>query len=69
MKRRAVLVKIRTAARAAHLEYREVELTNHTGIIVGTTRSTLGRHREIDDVTARRFFDQFSNELGKGWWR
>jgi hypothetical protein len=69
MKRRTVLATIRAAARAADLQYREVELTNHTGVIVGATRSTLGRHREIDDVTARRFFDQFAAELGKGWWR
>lgn len=69
MKRRAVLSRVRAAARAAGKDYREVELTNHTGVIVGATRSTLGRHSEIDDVTARRFFDQFADEFGKGWWR
>ncbi|WP_345377050.1 ribonuclease PH [Frondihabitans cladoniiphilus] len=69
MKRRAVLTKIRIAARKSGLEFREVELTNHTGVIVGQTRSTLSRHAEIDDVTARKFFDQFTNELGRGWWR
>lgn len=25
--------------------------------------------REIDEVTARKFFDQFADEFGKGWWR
>lgn len=36
-----------------------MELTNHTGVIIGSIRSTLGRHAEIDDVTARKFLDQF----------
>jgi hypothetical protein len=69
MKREAVTSKIKKAAKKAGLDYTEVELTNHTGIIVGSTRSTLKRHNEIDDVTAHKFFDQFSDELGKGWWR
>ena len=69
MKKQAVLKKIKTAAKAHGLEYREVELTNHTGIIVGETRSTIGRHSEVADGTARAFYKQFENELGKGWWR
>jgi len=69
MKRKAVLKKIRDQAKEAGLEYAETELTNHTGITVGRTRSTLGRHSEIDDLTARKFFEQFSAEFGKGWWR
>lgn len=69
MKRRDVLKKLKSAAKAAGLDYTEYELTNHTGIRIGATASTLGRHSEIDDLTARKFFDQFANELGKGWWR
>lgn len=69
MKRKAVLKKIRDRARRAGLPYSETELTNHTGVTVGGTRSTLGRHSEIDDLTARKFFDQFAAEFGKGWWR
>jgi hypothetical protein len=69
MKKQAVLKKIKAAAKARGLDYREVELTNHTGIIVGETRSTIGRHGEVADGTARAFFKQFENELGKGWWR
>lgn len=69
MKRTAVLRRIQRAARSAGRPYRTVELTNHTGVVVGEVRSTLGRHSEIDDVTARRFFDQFADVLGKGWWR
>ena len=69
MKRTAVLRRVRRAARDAGLPYEVVELTNHTGVVVGGVRSTLGRHSEIDDVTARKFFDQLAAVLGKGWWR
>jgi hypothetical protein len=69
MKRRAILKRIKAAAHSQGLEFREVELTNHTGIVVGETRSTLGRHSEIAEGTAHAFFKQFEKELGKGWWR
>lgn len=69
MKRAAVLKKIRAEAKRQGKEFSTVELGQHTGVVVGATRSTLGRHNEIDDVTARKFFDQFAAELGKGWWR
>lgn len=69
MKLRAVLKKIKADAKRQGTSYREVELTNHTGIIVGNTRSTIGRHAEVDEVTVKKFFDQFADEFGKGWWR
>lgn len=69
MKRTAVLRRLRRAARETGVSYEVVELTNHTGVVVGGVRSTLGRHSEIDDVTARKFFDQYAAVLGKGWWR
>ena len=69
MKRTEVIKRLRKASKAAGVEFEIVELTNHTGIVVGGKRSTLGRHAEIDDVTARKFFDQYAEILGKGWWR
>ncbi|MHA3683516.1 ribonuclease PH [Leucobacter sp. HY1908] len=69
MKRTAVLKKLRNEAKKSGVSYAETELTNHTGIKIGNTKSTLGRHNEIDDLTARKFFDQFAAEFGKGWWR
>lgn len=69
MKRRDVIKKLKAQAKASGKTYEETELTNHTGIRIGGTKSTLGRHSEIDDVTARKFFDQFASEFGKGWWR
>lgn len=61
--------RLRTQSLAHGLEYVETELTNHTGVRIGRTRSTLSRQSEIDDVTVRKFFEQFAPEFGKGWWR
>lgn len=69
MKRTAVLKKLKDEAKRQGVTFEVVEQTRHTGVIVGSTRSLLKRHREIDDTTARKFFDQFASELGKGWWR
>ena len=69
MKRNAVLKKLKQEAKARDLDFSTTELTNHTAVTVGTTSRTLGPHVEIDDPTARKFFDQFSDELGKGRWR
>lgn len=56
-------------AKRRGVSFETVELTNHTGIVVDGFRSTLARHSEIDDVTARKFFDQYASVFGKGWWR
>lgn len=69
VKRTAVIKKLKAAAKVRGLDFDTTELTRHTAITVGTTTKTLGRHSEIDDVTARKFFDQYTDELGKGWWR
>ncbi len=69
VKRTAVIKKIKLEAKRQGKSFETVELTNHTGIIVDGERSTLGRRNEIDDLTARKFFDQFASVLGKGWWR
>ena len=69
MKRTAVLKKIAKAAKVHGLDHGTHELTRHTAVRVGKTTRTLGRHSEIDEVTARKFFDQFADEFGKGWWR
>ncbi len=69
MKRTAVLKKLKAEAKRRGLEFEIVELSNHTGVVVGGTRSTLGRHTEVDEVTVGKFFDQYAEVLGKGWWR
>lgn len=69
VKRRAVIKRIKSEAKSRGLEFATTELTRHTAVKVGGTSRTLGRHTEIDDVTARKFFEQFADEFGKGWWR
>lgn len=69
MKRAEIVKRLREAAKARGLYFSVEERTRHGQITVGNTSKTLGRHREINDVTARKFFDQFAEELGKGWWR
>ncbi len=67
MKRSQVIKRLREAARAAGLDMEVVELTRHTGIIVGGHRSTLGRHSEVDEITVVKFFKQYEDVLGKEW--
>lgn len=69
MKRTAVIKKLKAEARRRGLEFEEIKLTRHDAFRVGSVTRTLGRHSEIDDVTVRKFFDQYADELGKGWWR
>lgn len=62
--------KLKKAARAHGLAFSTTELTRHTAVHIGGTSKTIGRHNEVDDVTAGKFFDQFADEFGgKGWWR
>ena len=67
MKRRAVIKKLKLEARRRVLEFEVIPLSRHDAYRGGNVTRTLGRHSEIDDLTARKFFDQFEAELGKGW--
>ena len=69
MKRNAVIKKLKAEAKRRGLEFEEIALSRHDAYRVGSTTRTLGRNREIDDVTVKKFFDQYAQELGKGWWR
>ena len=69
MKRAQVIRTVQKAAKMAGLSFEIVELKNHTGLVVDGHRATLGRHREIDEVTVKSYFKQFEAVLGKGWWK
>ncbi|MDR0847692.1 MAG: ribonuclease PH [Propionibacteriaceae bacterium] len=69
MKRKAVIDRLREEARRRGFVFETEELTNHTAFYVGGHRSTLKRHTEIDEITAKAFWDQFASVFGKGWWR
>lgn len=66
MRQREVIERLRAEARRRDLEFEITQLTRHVAVRVGGTTKTLGRHREVDEVTARRFWDQFAEVLGKG---
>ncbi|MDK4273743.1 ribonuclease PH [Corynebacterium pseudodiphtheriticum] len=51
------------------MNFEEIALSRHDAYRVGSTTRTSGRHREIEDVTVKKFFDQYAQELAKGWWR
>lgn len=70
MKRKAVIDILKKAAKQRGLTFTEGELSRHSIIRVGNTTKTLGRHVEVDEVTVKKFLDQFADEFGgKGWWR
>ena len=69
MKHGDVVRALRQAATRQGLRFEVVELTRHSAVTVGGTTRTLGRHSEIDEVTAKKSWSQFSDELGRGWWR
>ena len=68
MKRKEVLRRLRTAAKSQGLDYDEFELKKHTAVRIGTTTRAIGRHSEIPELTVIKFCQQFSDDLGKGWW-
>ena len=70
MKRNDVIKRIRKAAKDQGLSFDQYELTNHTGIKVGDTATTVSRSSEdMPDVFAQTIFKQLEPALGKGWWR
>ncbi len=69
MKRAVVLMRIAKAAKTAGVEFYTHELANHTGLTVGTVRTTISRHGEISEGTAEALYRQLQPALGKGWWR
>ena len=50
-----MIKRLRIAAKENELDFDTTELTRHTAARVGHVSKTLGRHREIDDLTARKF--------------
>lgn len=60
---------LKREARSQGLDFEIIELTKHTGVRVGRTTKTLGRNSEIPDKTVIKFYEEFAEELGRGWWR
>lgn len=69
MNKQELIRRTRVVAEAQGREFRQVDLPDHVGIVVGQTRSTIGSSLEVADGTAAAFFKHFEAELGKKWWR
>lgn len=63
VKTAALIKKIRKAAKDAGLEFELAERTNHTGIRVGSKRTTIGSHTETPDLMAETICKQLEVEL------
>jgi hypothetical protein len=69
VRRDEIIRKIRDAAAVAGLECVVRELTNHTGITVGSARTTLTRtSKDLAPAYAVKVWKTFEPVLGKGWW-
>ncbi|PSL08191.1 hypothetical protein CLV30_101158 [Haloactinopolyspora alba] len=69
MKRTAVIKKIRRAAKEAGVQFEVTEGGNHTRLLVGTVRTTIGRHSEVAEGAVEALYKQLEPALGKGWWK
>ncbi len=61
-----MIKKIQAEAKRRDISFTMEELTNHTGIKVGTVKSTLKRHTEIDEVTAPQVLGPVRRRVRKG---
>lgn len=69
MKRNEVIKRIAEAAKTNGLECIVSELTNHTGIKIGTCKTTLTRSsKDFGPVYAIKVWKNFEAELGERWW-
>ncbi len=70
MKRADIIKRISAAAKAKGLDCEVVELTNHTGIKVGSCKSSLTRSsKDFGPDYAAKVWKNFEAELGERWWK
>lgn len=70
MKRRELVKHIHRAAKERGITVTEVDGGKHTKLYVGGTRiTTVPRHNEISEMTARAIQKQCESVFGKEWWR
>jgi hypothetical protein len=70
MHRDDVIKKIKKAARKQGLTFEQVELKNHTGIIVNGIRTVVSRSsKDFPNTWAETVWKQLEAALGKGWWK
>jgi mRNA interferase HicA len=70
VKRADLIRKISQAATATHIEFVLVrEGGSHSIFRCGSQNVVVPRHREINELTARRIMRDLDGALGKDWWK
>jgi mRNA interferase HicA len=70
VKRRDLVARLQSAAKAAGLEWTFVRQgAAHEVWSINGKNVTIPRHTEINELTARGILKNFEDELGKDWWR
>lgn len=62
MKRRDPIKRLKAHAKAAGAELLETEGGNHTKVQIGDRQSTVPRHNEINEITAKAILKQMGVE-------
>jgi hypothetical protein len=68
-KRRDIIKKIRSEARAKGVSFETREGGNHTVCTVGGIMIPIARHNEIADLMAKIIYQECEEALGKDWWK
>lgn len=58
MKRRDIMKAIANHAKASGLPMTQAEGANHTKVKVGNKTTTVPRHTEVNEITARKILEQ-----------
>jgi hypothetical protein len=70
MKRRDLIKRIGTAAKAADLTWDILrEGANHTVYVLDQLRIPIPRHNEINEITALGIMKDCADKLGEDWWK
>lgn len=70
MHREDVIKKIKLAAKDRGVSFERVELTRHTGVIVGEVRTTISRSsKDFPNRWAETVWKQLEPALGERWWK
>ncbi len=69
MEHRDLISRIANASKARGLAWVNVRQgTKHEIWQCGTTRVSIPRHREVNELTAEGIMQDLESELGKEWW-
>jgi len=62
MKQRDLVKKLKAAAKARGVEYREEQGSKHMKVWVGDNQTVIPRHNEVNEITAKAILKQMGVE-------